>query len=510
MSKEKYENKKLKKYFEKYVKKLPIERKYKLMITDILLRRADTFDLSPEEIRQDVISLMYNLKEISVEDMPEGYERASGLYVPSQKKIIISEKVAGVESDEKIYGIFAHELYHSLARDEEGRDRMGGYNTITGKYNASLLEAIVEKSSYRTIYGNDKQNNIYYNNSAYGYANITFIVDLLEATYGVSEKEFLKNGIMGREKLASFLAEKSGETPDSAYLFLDSIETNYALLHRSLYPKKGEELSQYEMSVNLESALTGIYSLCEDKMAERIVRSKPESFEEVSDFNDELKYDHNKLSQIMSDKLGYFSRYYDHNLRSNVYNNVRENRRNTLNIINDIDSLVEIAPNFSDEKNFMNAYKWASSGNLGNLPEETKSYYGIKQKQEYMFPMTQDIVDRAFLEEPLGPQYDNSKTLAEIEKKNNNFIKNGIDRVKNFLFRRNRKLLIGGVKRPPELELAEIELAQMHSEVEIPTIFPELTKEEQEKYNNQVSQAVNKTQAKSQEQIYRNVEDVEK
>lgn len=508
MSGEVYKNKELKKYFQKYIKTMNVEDKYKPMIVDILLRRADTFNLSPEDIRQDVVSLLYNLEGISVQEMPKGYENAWGVYIPWDKEVLVSESLINSnEDDRKKYQTITHEVYHALSRDENGNDRLARYNSITGQYNSSLLEAIVEKSSYRAVFGNDRQNNAYYNNSARGYGDITFIVDVLEATYGVTEKEFLKNGIMGRERLAEFLSTRSGETPDSAYMFLDAIESNYALLHKSLYPFGEEELDPYQRSLNMKSALTGIYNLCETKMAERINRSSIHSFEEMSNFNDELKYDHNKLYVIMDERLSYFSQNYDYSLRDEVHRGVHQNRQNTLLKINDIDSLVNSAPNFRDSQNLLNAYEWAKMGNLSSLPKEARNFYNINLKFDQILPITQETINKAFYDEEFGTQYDNSKIpqLFKKFKQKDNIFKSSINKIKNIFSRNNQKLLtVGEASMTPQQE-------EKIEPIEQTSIFPELTKDKQEYYNNQVKKAVdNLNKNKSQDDIYRNIEDEEK
>ena len=59
-----YKNEQLKEYFENYVSDLNVDERYHPILVDILLRRADLYDLSPEEIQQDVVSLVYNLEKI--------------------------------------------------------------------------------------------------------------------------------------------------------------------------------------------------------------------------------------------------------------------------------------------------------------------------------------------------------------------------------------------------------------------------------------------------------------
>ncbi len=494
--KDKKVKKNLEKYFKKYINTMNVSNKYKPLLVDILMRRADTYELSPEDIRQDVVSLLYNLDEISIDDMPEGYENAAGLYMPETKEILIAKGYSQVVQDDKLYQTLTHEVYHALSKDEYGRDRLGGYNSLTGEYNSSLLEAIVEKSSYRAAFGNDKQSNIYFNNSADGYSDITFIVDALEATYGVSEKDFLKNAIMGRERLASFLASHSGETPDSAYRFLDEIEISYAQLHHTMYPFEGKEQTPYQKSQNISRALSGIYNLCENKMAERIRYTNVHSYQEISNLNDNFKYSHNKLSAIMNDRMEFFSLYYGSNIKNEVLWNTQGYKNNTLFKINDIENLVQAAPNFSNERDFISAYGWAKQGRVSDLSADCRAYYKIQNNFQETLPITQEIVNKEFEDEEFGPQYDNSKAkrmIRRVKIKENNILKAGIDKIKCMFARKDQRLLTNGASATSNYQSQNVEQS---------TIFHTLTEEEQEYYNNQVKQAVqNSSRNKSQEEI---------
>lgn len=489
-------------YFKKYINTMNVSDSYKPLLVDILMRRADTYELSPEDIRQDVVSLLYNLNEISIDNMPEGYENAAGLYMPATKQILLAKGYTDYAKDDFLYETLTHEVYHALSKDEYGRDRLGGYNTITGVYNSSLLEAIVEKSSYRTVFGNNKQNSPYFNNSAEGYSDVTFIVDAIEATYGVSEKDFLKNAIMGRERLASFLASRSGERPDSAYRFLDELEISYSQLHQTVYPLGKDEQTPYQKSLNISNALSGIYNTCERKMSERIMNTKVQSYEEVYNFNDSLKYNHNKLSAIMNDRIEYFSNAYDPNIKNIVAYRTNSNRNKTLFKVNDIENLVQSAPNFSDEKNFMKAYDWAKQGKISDLPPQCKAYYKIPNTFKENMPITQEVVNKQFEDEKFGPQYNNLKAKLMIKAaklRENNILKSGIDKIKNLFGRKNQRLLTDQNSTTNNYQSKNA--GQF-------TIFHTLTKEEQEMYNSQVKQAVDSLgKSQTTEEIDRDIEE---
>ena len=61
-----YKNPKLEAYFQKYISTMSIDKKFQPYIVDILLRRAYQYNLSPEEIRNDVKALNSSLKKFKV------------------------------------------------------------------------------------------------------------------------------------------------------------------------------------------------------------------------------------------------------------------------------------------------------------------------------------------------------------------------------------------------------------------------------------------------------------
>ena len=443
-----YKNEQLKEYFENYVSDLNVDERYHPILVDILLRRADLYDLSPEEIQQDVVSLVYNLEKIEIATMPENHKNVAGVFFSEEKRIAISKEYATEINSEKLYQILTHEVYHVLLYDENGEDRLEKYNIYTQKYNSTLLEAIVEKASYRAVFGNNKQDNIYFNNSANGYRDITFIVDAIEATYGVSEQDFLKNALKGREELAIFLANQVGEEPDKAYNFLDALEANYTLLHNTMYPDAGEEItSRKQIISNIQNAMVGIYELCEYKFYERIISKDLQSYEDAVNFNNELKYNHNKFTATMQDRLEYFNVEFSPSIRRTVYNSVDSRRIDTLSIINDFDSVIASAYNFRDESEFLNVCKYAQCGQLESLDEQYLNEHGIEIKFTYYLPINREIVDKVFEGETFENEYDNKSIgflldqIVKEDTKKKNLFQRGFEKLRNMFIRNNQKLL---------------------------------------------------------------------
>lgn len=70
-----YQNCNLIKYFEKFVATMEVEEDFKPLLVDILLRRSFEYSLTPQQIQQDMNSLLFSLKSIEIGKMSKGNER---------------------------------------------------------------------------------------------------------------------------------------------------------------------------------------------------------------------------------------------------------------------------------------------------------------------------------------------------------------------------------------------------------------------------------------------------
>ena len=175
---------------------------YKPLLVDIIARRAYEYDLSPYQIRNDLRNLKRSLKEIKIDNMPKGHESALGVYRPARKSILLSKKMftEGEPDYIEIYDTLTHEVYHALSRDKDGNDKLLSVNMFTGKKNKGLMEAVISKAANRTTL-NQYYDNIFYKRDSHGYDDTVFVVDLIAAAYGISEKEFLKSALKGKVNL---------------------------------------------------------------------------------------------------------------------------------------------------------------------------------------------------------------------------------------------------------------------------------------------------------------------
>lgn len=97
-----------------------IDPVYFPIITSIISRRSDTFNLSDEYFIRDVESFVNNVKTIEVEKLPKGI--LNRFYIEEQKIVISSEwfKLKDM-SQELFFESFAHECTHAMNFEKKRR-----------------------------------------------------------------------------------------------------------------------------------------------------------------------------------------------------------------------------------------------------------------------------------------------------------------------------------------------------------------------------------------------------
>ena len=397
---EKYEkNTRLKEYLEFYIEQMSVDEKYHPLLVDILMRRAYEFNLRPEEIQQDVSSLVNNLKTIRIGKMPEGYESAAGIYSSVDKEIVLEEgfveKYTKSKDYQSLYEVLTHEIYHALSRDENGFDRLASQNSLTGYYNSTLLEAIVEKSADRTVFsrGAEDKNAPYYHQNYFGYTNITFITDALAACYGTTEKYFLRNAILGRNKLTKVLDSNSGQEPGTTAAFLDEIEVNFAVLHKNFYGKDENNNPIKPDAEEVLNSMEAMYRLCEGKMQARMNELNLTSIEQAEMAADFFKYNHNKLFIVMKDAAKGFGPSVGKDFMQKFLDGTYDQRQDTLSRISDFSQILKHKDKIHSEEELLRLVNAAKSGTLGDDDVERLEYLGITLREpDEIFKVSEELI----------------------------------------------------------------------------------------------------------------------
>lgn len=505
---ENYErNENLKEYIEKHIDRMLVAEEYKPLLVDILLRRACEFGFTSTEVKQDLDSIINNLDSIEVDEI-HNRGNSVGVYYSKEKRIVLKkefvERCIKDKDYESLYQVLTHEVYHSLSKDENGMDRLGLYNSLTGYYNNTLLEAIVEKSADRTVFNRQKneQTAPYYHQNEIGYSNITFITDAIAAAYGMSEKSFLREAILERVKFSETLDKISREKDGAGLIFLDGIEVNFALLHKNFYGGDGNNKTNSPNKEDVISSMQSIYQLCEWKMQERIDNIKFESIDQVEGMLESLKYNHNKLFIVMSDAMKNF----ETKLGKGTYESFMQNAKSisypSKVMISCISQILENKSKIKSEEETLRLINLAKSGKLE--PEDVKEivFLGIKLKKpkNKLFKISNKFLDKIKEQEFSNVRWHNkkiSKIVSQtfkykrpLKDKAKDYINNIKSKVKK-VFGKKQKLLGSGDTNIQNEQINQNEQQNAGSN------FAELTPDELTKFNANATKIIKKIKSDS-------------
>ena len=300
----------LKSRINKYIKKLPIDERFKPIVADIVLRRAAQYNRNYGELRADLEALVNNLERVRIVERSKMaiHNYALAVYLCADKEILLSEDILK-EPPERIYQVLAHELFHVMLKNSSGIDKFDKFNYMLSIRSNLYQELVAEKGSYRLVYPveNDLTG---YNANAFGYEDICFIFDFIEAAYGVNEQDLLKNSLNGRYELAKFLAGSVGEEIYEAEEFLDELEVGGTLLLSSLYDDRASTLrgkmTEQEVQDNVIAGMDSMFSLCQSKIEDRLICTDVDSLEEIIELKEQIAFSEYRLINILKNRLQYF------------------------------------------------------------------------------------------------------------------------------------------------------------------------------------------------------------
>jgi len=280
------------------------------LITEMVVRRCEEFSLSAPELNRDLASLEQTLDTVEFGKMIKGYERAAGLCMSGEKKILLGQDYLGrLRKSENEYGsnwnafeTLTHEIGHAMSKDSQGIDRMNHYNEYTGERMVNLLETINEVASCRTCIENNPSDFERGIRRCSGYADMTFTVGVMAATFGLTEKEFLKLGMNSYANLELVIAN-SAKTPQMLESFrdMDILTEN---MHTALYPWRDQQKQTPEqLSYNLAQNTQMLIRISEKTMRDRLMHSETP----LQDLSDEMLFNQYKLENNLKFAIDGFS-----------------------------------------------------------------------------------------------------------------------------------------------------------------------------------------------------------
>ena len=293
--------------FEKKIKStlrgIKINSALKNMIIEIFLRRAYELELTSEQFEDELNRFKSNIKSIDFKNKSEfPNETTMGLCDYTNKAITINRDYfakllySGISIEEvtqKVFGTLTHEVNHAAAPGLRFfKDNIW--------YGSALDEVVTETIANRNCLSKDAYVAQHYRAETDGYGDITFASNIIAASFGMSEKEFLKVANSGRENLIEKIRQSSCN-PDRSENYFQAIEQNLNLLYNVNY--KTEEFD-YVSAIDIrKQALVGIYcySLAElsNRFEEEPIKYNTEAYYTSSNY----KYNRDKIKVIMRDTI---------------------------------------------------------------------------------------------------------------------------------------------------------------------------------------------------------------
>lgn len=404
-----------------------------------------------------------------------------GLYSPKKKKIILNEDYVreclniGKTRLDDLYATLTHEVYHALSKDENGKDRLGSINRYNGKYNKTLLESIIETAADRTVFSRTEEDKYNFRKETNGYPEMTFVVPALAATYGVSEREFLRHAIMGRENLVRFLSSNAKEVPERTASFLDGIELNLYKMHDALYSKRGKRFSVEKRRGLISESIFAISYICNSKLEERYGIEQLTDSCSVYNFVENAKYNHVKLHKILDIEMDNLNWAYGIDVVPVITEMKEESDYDERKTIIDMDKVVSRRQNFESEAEYLRVFNYARKGMLDNLDPQYIAQKGISHTRglKYYSQIDQRVIrkfdnDDFQINSPwnnYGVEYYISKYIPHLIPRRD-FIKFAKDKIEQLMYR-NRSFLSEQTTQvqeniPDYFKLSEEELAKFN------------------------------------------------
>lgn len=307
----------LDKWIDNCLKEKKFSPEMKAILKEIIKRRIEEYELMPEELKEDMVSLCENLNKIEFAPIND-HPNYLGAFYRKEKKIVINtlaydkmlSNYGSKYALEKLYETLTHEVYHAMGVETDrdnldyGKDRFAHYDDFGyGIYQVALMETIIETAADRTSSDRSKEDFINHKKQTDGYSDLTFIVPVLATAFGVSEREFLKKGLRSREKLILFLDKKIGNV-EKTKLLLNQVEFSLGTLHREFYNKPTKN-NERGMEV-LREEMPKIYSYVAD-----IMKARLESYEfprkGCSEEIQKMIFEHRALQIMFQNQVNTFS-----------------------------------------------------------------------------------------------------------------------------------------------------------------------------------------------------------
>ncbi len=284
------------------------------IVKDVFQRRAYEFGFSDKHIESEVKNFIKRAKTIEFAPDTE-FEKSTtmGVYKSSEKKIQLNETYYSFEFrdrdsldvGEEMYETLTHEIYHAIS--DRANIGVETYDYIKREWNGvALNEVITETAANRAVFSRTNRDFEQGRSKTDGYSDITFVTNLMAASIGVTEKEFLRAGVQNRKELmnlfnSKFPSNSIAKTAKKEYF--DKIESSLDVIYNLNYDKENKDMPKEIKSELRASALTTLYKSAYELALFQISHDKTHTQSEMAD---EASFRFLKMENILFDTSKYF------------------------------------------------------------------------------------------------------------------------------------------------------------------------------------------------------------
>lgn len=292
--KKEYYNEQKANYIYKQLSSTEIDKVYLPLVVDIMLRRQFEFSLSDELLDRDIATFKKNVKKIESRPLRNDWE---GIFDSKSKEIVLNDVCFKGDSIdfEDIYETLAHECFHAMSLEKQGKDDKDDRTFASGKLidKTGAMEVFTECEADAIVYTrqyDESEKGVYLTNTT-GYFEITPYIDLISSTFGVTKNELLSAAVKGETYLDNLLNKSINKTYEFSgkNRIFEGIVINLSFLHAA--KAQNNELSAID-------ANSKIYSFAEEGINERINNISTDSIDEFKKSFETIKLNQKMIEHI--------------------------------------------------------------------------------------------------------------------------------------------------------------------------------------------------------------------
>lgn len=381
---------------------------------EIFQRRAYEFEFSDvhmEKEARNFIDKMKNAKIVSGEGFVAKYEHDTKELVINRNYLVRKEKELDTNVYSKLFNILTHESYHAIAlRDDDDCTGLT-YHAKNDEYaelesGVALNEVFTEMAAARTCISRTAKDAENYSAETRYYQSITFVPNLLAASFGVSEKEILKAGIQSRNELQelfkrSFQDKKAVIKSNQQF---QSFENCFDALYNN-YRSQSQESQDLEIN---KFCLKEMYSSIYKITSLQIENDKREISNNTTA---ELVYRYNKIEKIINHSLDKLieSGQIKPEDKNEILEDILANKKLLYAQVNGIYELEKQSYKIPNQKDKEELFLQAKQGNIYHNVNELWQNYGINILTDKNLNMKDKTKNLAYDSYVLKEDYDNGK-----------------------------------------------------------------------------------------------------